>query len=137
MHPFLNRQFHFRARDVVLIPIDNGPNRFFGDGPAAGKNSEMKHRGKRFPIFTHQKWRNPTLNRSYAPGRFTVAGRDAIPDALDIFPTLPAHSIEKRELQVVSLVSAPAIGDVDHVPGLEPFVAIDSRCELKFVLTPG
>src|SRR5713226_2765940 len=137
MHPFLNRQLHFRARDVVLVSIDYRPNRFFSHRPTARKYSKMNHRGKWFPILTYQKRSNSALNRRCAPGSFAVTRRDAVPDAPDIFPTLPADSVEKSELQVICLVAVPAIRDVHHVSGFKPFVAIHSRSKREFVLAPG
>ena len=97
----------------------------------------MKHRGKWFPILTHKKWRDPALKHGYAPGSFAVARCDPIPDTPDVLPTLPTDSVEKRELQVICLVTVPAVRDIHHMPGFEPFVAIDPGSEWEFILAPG
>src|SRR5882762_9510280 len=137
MHPLLNGQYHFRARDVVLIPIDYGPNRFFSDRPTARKHSKMKHRGKGFPLLTYKERRDAAFNRGYAPCSFAVPRCDPVPDTPDVLPTLPTDSVEKRELQVICLVTIPAIRDVHHMPGFEPFVTIDPGSEGEFILAPG
>src|ERR1700690_431271 len=137
MHSLLNGQYHFRTRDVVLIPIDDGPSRFFSQRPTAGKHSKMKHGGKWLPIPTHEERRDPAFKGGYAPCSFAVSRCDPIPDTPDVLPTLPTDSVEKRELQVICLVTVPAIRDVDHMPGFEPFVAIDPGSEWEFILAPG
>src|ERR1700757_2219042 len=52
VHTFLEWEFHLRAGYVVLVPIDDRPNRVVTEGPAARKYSEMLHGEERFPIFT-------------------------------------------------------------------------------------
>src|SRR5580700_12127198 len=136
MHSLLEGKFHFRAGDVVFVAVDDRPERFFSERPTAGKYSKAKHGKKWFPIFAHQKRGNSSLNRRDSPRCFTVARRDSVPDAPDVFPALPADSVEERELQVIGLVAVPAIRDVHHVARLEPLVAIDARREREFVLAP-
>jgi len=137
MDSFPNRQFHFRAGDVVFISINNCPNRFFTYRPTAGKYPKMKHRGKWFPVLTDEQRSNAAFDCRYATSSFAIPRRDSIPDAPYILPTLPANAVEKCELQVVGLVAVPTIRDIDHVPGFEPFVAIHSGSKLEFVLAPG
>src|ERR1700723_1836084 len=105
--------------------------------PAAGIDS-IPQRGRHwFPIFADQKRRDRPLESSDAPGGFAIARRDSVPDAPDVFPTLPSDSIEKRELQVVGLITIPTVRDVHHVPRFEPLILVHERSKRKFVLTPG
>src|SRR5215472_14531747 len=136
VHPFLGRQLQLRPGDVVLISVDDRPDGFLPEGPAARKHSEMKHWGERLPVPAYQKRSNSAFYGCNTPGRLAIPRSNTVPDAPDIFPALPTNSVEESELQIVRLVAVPAIGDIYHVPGFEPFVTIHSRSERKFILAP-
>ena len=85
---------------------------------------------------TDEEGRDSAFDGCDTPSGFAVARHDAIPDAPDIFPALPANPVEKRELKIIRLLPLPAVGDVHHMPGLEPFVAVDPGNKREFVLPP-
>ena len=64
---------------------------------------------ERLPVGAHEKRRNRSFDGGHPSGCFRIARRNAIPDSPDVFPGLPAHAIEECELQVVGLVSVPAV----------------------------
>ena len=95
------------------------------------------HGIERLPLGADEERRNAALDGGDAARGFGVAGIDAVPDAPDVLPALPAHAVEEGELQVAGLVRVPAVADVDHVAGLKPLVAVDHGDEGKAVLAPG
>src|SRR5580700_4837593 len=121
MHALLEGKFHFRTGEVVFVAVDDRPERFVSERPAAGKYSKAKHGKEWLPILAHQKRGDSSFDRRNSPRRFAVARRDSVPE---------------RELQVIGLVAVPAIRDVHHVARLEPLIAIDARREREFVLAP-
>ena len=98
-----------RTVHVIFIAIYDSPNGAAVERPAAGEDSVAQHRIQRFPIAAHEVFGYGALETGDAARGFPIAGRDSIPDAPDIFPTLPTNSVEKRELQIVGLVAIPAI----------------------------
>src|SRR5262249_28099532 len=76
------------------------------------------------------------FDRCYPPCSFGIPRSYTVPDAPDVFPTLPTHSAEERKLQDACLVLCPAVADVDHVASLEPLVTVHHRNKGKSVLAP-
>ena len=134
---FFRRNLHLIAFDVVFVTVQDGPDFLFAHRPAAGVNAISKHGRHRFPVFADEERRDPALDRGNAPGGFAVARRDSIPDAPDVFPALPSHSVEESELQVVGFVAIPTVRDVHHVPRFKPFVFVHERSERELILPPG
>src|SRR5690242_7204291 len=119
---------HLRPGNVAVIPVDYGPDRLIRKRPVACKHAILKHRRVRLPSITHEEGRDRSLYGRNAPGCLTVAWRNAVPEAPDVFPTLPTDTVEESKLQVIRLVFVPAIGDLHHVTRLEPFPAVNRGC---------
>ena len=137
--PGIVRDLHLLSVNVVFIAVDDGPHRLVRERPAAGVNAVVVSGIERLPIGSDQEGRYSAFDSRYAASRFRIAGRDSVPDSPNIFPTLPANSVEEGKLQIAGFVAIPAIGDVDHVAGLEPLVFVHewSERELILILAPG
>src|SRR5581483_2081201 len=112
---------HLSSVYVVFVAVHDGPDRLVAERPAAGKDAEKVHRIERLPLWADEERRNAALDGSHATGRLAVARCDSVPDTPDVFPALPTDSIKEAELQVVCFIAVPAVGDVDHVAGFQPF----------------
>ena len=133
----LGRQFDLRTIYVVLIAVHNCPDGLLVQWPTASVDTVTQHWGKWLPIGAYEKWGNGTFDCSHASRGFSISRSDPIPDAPDVLPAFPAHSVEECKLQVVGLVAFPAIRDIYHVPRFQPFVFVDHRYKRKLILPPG
>src|ERR1700679_1213544 len=126
-----------RAADVVLVAVDDGPDSLIAKRPAAGIDAVVKHGVERLPVRTDEKGSNGALDGGDAARGLSSARRDAVPYAPYIFPALPAFAVEEGELQIIGLIAAPTVLDIDLVTRLKPAVAINCGNELKRILAPG
>src|ERR1700679_1159406 len=99
----LGRHGDLPPSDVIFVAIHNSPDGLVAHRPAAREDAIEDHGIERLPSWTHEKRRNTTLDSCHAARCFAVARCDAIPNAPDILPTLPAHSVEECKLQIVGL----------------------------------
>src|ERR1700748_3780316 len=82
---------------VIFVAIDNRPKRLPLQRPAAREHT-IKVRGiERLPIGANEERRNSTLDRRHAPRRLSVAWSNPIPDAPDVFPALPTHTVKESK----------------------------------------
>ena len=114
------------TRDVVLVAVHDGPKRLSFEWKSCWHRRRSAGRGRvRFPIRAHEQSGKLAFDLRDAAQGFGVARRDLIPDAPDVFPAFVADAVEEGELQIVGLVASPAVADIDHVAGLEPFQLAD------------
>ncbi len=125
------------AVGVVFVAIDNCPNCGFVARPSTGENAKLDSGIKRLPLRAREKGRDSSFDCRHAPRGFAIARRDPIPDSPDILPAFPSHSIKEGELQIIGLIPIPAVGDIHHVPRLQPFETVHGGHKLKLVLSPG
>src|SRR5262249_23018530 len=100
------------------------------------KYTVTQRRRNGLPVWTYQEPSQRPFHRCYSASGLGISRRDPVPDAPNVFPAFPSNSVEKRKLQVVSLVPFPAVRDVDHVPRFQPFVPVNHRSEWVLILTP-
>src|ERR1700677_1798617 len=115
----------------VFIAVHNGPQCLTHERPAAREHAEIIHRIKRLPVRADEERRCRSLNRRHPSRCLSVPWRNAIPNSPDVLPAFPSDTVEESLLKVVDFVPAPSIGDVRHVPRLEPLVAVNSRHKLR------
>ena len=131
------RYVHLAAGDVITDAIDDGPHCLVSQRPAAGVDAVVAHRIKRFPLRAYQERRYAALDCGHTPRGLGVAWVDAVPDAPNVLPALPACAVEEGELQVAGVVLVPSVADVDHVPGFQPLVAGHRGDKRVGVIAPG
>ncbi len=122
--------------DRIFVAIDERPHRAGGQRELRREDAVPERGRVRFPIGAHQVGGEAALNRRDTAQRFGVTRRDPVPDAPDIFPTHVADAVEEGELQVVGFVARPAVADVDHVAGLQPFLFGHRRREGEAEIAP-
>src|SRR5882757_2195197 len=135
-HALLERHTYLLPVHVVLIAIDNRPDRLVFKRPSAREDTEYVHRVERLPPLAYQERGSAALHRCYTACRLRVARRYSVPDAPNIFPAFPSFTIEKRVLQIVRLVAIPAALNIYLMARLQPPISIHGRCKLEFVLPP-
>src|ERR1700678_797654 len=127
----------FSSVHVILVTVHDGPDGLTAQRPAASENAEATGRVIGLPAWAGKKGCYAALYRGHSSRRFSVPLRYAVPDAPNILPAFPAHSVEKGKLKVIGFVAGPAMRDIDHVPGLQPLVFIDLAGKTEFILAPG
>ncbi len=129
---------HLAPVYVVLVAVDDGPEGLVGERPAAGEDAVHVSRIEGLPVRADEEGREGALDGCHAAGGFAVARGDAVPNAPDVFPALPAFAVEEGVLQIVGLVAVPAVADIDHVARLKPAEAVDLGHEVELeVVAPG
>src|SRR5262249_30257633 len=115
------------AREVVLVAINNGPERLAMARAFAGEGAVAQRVRVRCLIGADEKIGKGSFAPGDAPQSGGVAGRDLVPDAPNVFPGLIAYTVKEGILQVVGLIAIPAVTHVDHVAWLQPLVLADHR----------
>src|SRR5215472_13770932 len=101
-HAGFRSDFYLCSVHVVFVAVNDGPNGLVVKRPAAGKHTIWQHGRHGLPAATHQKRSNRTLNSRHAARGLGVPGVNPVPDTPDVFPALPADSVEKSKLKVIS-----------------------------------
>src|SRR3989454_9653899 len=78
-----------------------------------------------------------SLDSGHAEDSFCVMRGHAIPEAPEIFEGGVTLSVKEGVLQAVGLVASKAIGDIHHMPRLEPFTLAHHRHKGIFLSFPG
>src|SRR5438094_511804 len=91
----------------------------------------------RLPSGTAQILGHGPLDSGHAEDSFCVMRGHAIPEAPEIFEGGVTLSVKEGVLQAVGLVASKAIGDIHHMPRLEPFTLAHHRHKGIFLSFPG
>src|SRR5205807_2456648 len=105
--------------------VHERPETPLSHGEFRGEAAELQCRCVWIPLFAGQERSELPLDRGDPAKGLAVTRRDSIPDAPNILPTHVTYTIEEGMLQVVRLIARPAIADVHHVAGFEPFQFAD------------
>src|SRR5262249_6019570 len=111
--------------DIVLIAVDESPQRHCARWELTGIDEGLLDWGMRFPLRTDQRAGESALDLRDPAKRFGVAVRDLIPDTPNILPALVADAVKEAVLQILRFVSGPPPADVDHVARLKPLESAD------------
>src|SRR5256884_521801 len=91
----------------------------------------------RLPFGAAQVLGHGPLDSGHAEDSFCVMRGHAIPEAPEIFEGGVTLSVKEGVLQAVGLVASKAIGDIHHMPRLEPFTLAHHRHKGIFLSFPG
>src|SRR5437660_12022319 len=91
----------------------------------------------RLPFGAAQVLGHGSLDSGHAEDSFCVMRGHAIPEAPEIFEGGVTLSVKEGVLQAVGFVASKAVGDIHHMPGLEPLALAHHRYEWIFLAVPG
>src|SRR5258708_37674291 len=95
------------AGHVVLVAVDKRPQRFRSAKKFRREDAVLQNRRVRPPIRTDPEVGELALAFRDTAQRLGVAGREPVPDAPDVFPTLKPNAVEERLLQNVGVIARP------------------------------
>src|SRR5579864_33675 len=109
------------AGDVILVAVYDGPKGRRGSGKPAGENARLQSRRVRLPSRASEIVGHRPLDASETENGFGITRGGLVPESPEVFECGIALPVKESVLQTVGLVAGESVGDVYHVPRLQPF----------------